>query len=99
MNMNNDSIEVYQLRCEGSLGYRLSGTLPKGEFDYQIGQYIDMGVGKFRIQSIEHHQGKCRLYGTFVSEDEMLLTISISAVASTFPCQYSSTAISGVRRP
>ena len=57
MNMNNDPIEVYQLRCEGSLGYRLSGTLPKGEFDYQIGQYIDMGVGKFRIQGIEHHQG------------------------------------------
>jgi hypothetical protein len=75
MNMNNDSIEVYQLCCEGSLGYRLSGTLPKGEFDYQIGQYIDMGVGKFRIQGIEHHQGKCRLYGTFVSEDEMLLTM------------------------
>ena len=41
----------------------------------RIGQYIDMGVGKFRIQGIEHHQGKCRLYGTFVSEDEMLLTM------------------------
>ena len=79
MNMNNDPIEVYQLRCEGSLGYRLSGTLPKGEFDYQIGQYIDMGVGKFRIQGIEHHQGKCRIYGTFVSEDEMLLTMFLPA--------------------
>lgn len=73
--MNNDSIEVYQLSFDGSSHYRLSGTLPKGEFDYQIGQYIDMGVDRFRIQGIEHHQGKCRLYGTFVSEDEMLLSM------------------------
>ena len=47
--MNNDSIEVYQLSFDGSPHYRLSGTLPKGEFDYQIGQYIDMGVDRFRI--------------------------------------------------